>query len=363
MLRGSGPCGTCSPRGPSGRSEREAAQPRLGIVILNPFSVVAAFAAVLRVVLGVLVVVVGVRALRRPSGAGEERYHLLLGLGVTLLGLGVLSWPLLYLVLDSYVPANGGPAWPGVMCGQGVARVGTGSVGPASLLPGLLAFLAVMKPLLVFVAGACLVLHLADRQRRTGALARRALAAFTLFGVLAVADSAAETGYLLIPKQEKFLAAGCCAAHAAAEAPPPPVAPPPTQRAPLTAAFLGVGAALVLALTAAIGRGGRWLALAFPLALLSLPLGLLFLCDVAAPTFLRLPYHRCAFCLARLRPETLLGIALYVLGAFGVGWAVAARLAARGGGTGEGISFPLLRMARFGYLGALLMAGVMLVSA
>lgn len=343
-------------------------------MILNPFSVIAAFAAALRIVLGILAVVVGVRALRRASGAGEERYHLLLGLGMSLVGLGVVSWPLLYLVLDSYVPANGGPALPGVMCVQGVSRIGTGSVGPASFLPGLVLFLEVMKPLLVFVAGACLVLHLADRRRRTGALARHALLAFTLFGALVVADGGAETAYLLIPKQEKFLAAGCCAAHAAAEA-PPPVAPPPGSRGPLTAAFLSVGAALVLALTAAIRRGGAWLALALPLALLSLPLGLVFLGDVAAPTYLRLPYHHCVFCLARLRPETLVGIALYVLGAFGVGWAVSARLAAMGGGglgspddpgpgsTGEGIVSPLLRMARFGYLGSLLMAGVMLVSA
>jgi hypothetical protein len=325
-------------------------------VILNPFSVVAAFAAALRIVLAILVVVVGARALRRSAAASDERYHLLLSLGMTLVGLGVVSWPLLYLVLESYVGA-----WPGVMCVQGVTRIGTASVGPASLLPGLIQFLAVSKPLLVFVAGACLVIHLAARRLRTDALGRGTLAALTLFGALAVADGAAEGAYLLIPKQEKLLAAGCCAAHAAAEAPAPP--PPASQGSStmLTAAFLGVGAAVVLALTAAIRRGGAWLAVAFPLALLSLPLGLLFLGDVAAPTFLHLPYHHCVFCLAKLRPETLVGIALYVLGAFGVGWAVSARLVARGGGTGEGI--PLLRMARFGYLGSLLMAGVMLFSA
>jgi len=332
-------------------------------VILNPFSVVAAFAAALRIVLGILVVVVGARALWRPARQGEERYHLLLSLGMTLVGLGVVSWPLLYLVLDSYVPANGGPPYPGVMCVQGVTRIGTGSVGPASFLPDLVLLLEVSKPLLVFVAGACLVFHLADRRLRTGALGRRALAALTLFGALVVVDSAAEGAYLLIPKQEKLLAAGCCAAHAAAEAPAAPPLAPAGGSAPLTAAFLCVGAAVVLALTAAIRRGGAWLAVAFPLALLSLPLGLVFLGDVAAPTFLRLPYHRCVFCLAKLRPETLVGIALYVLGAFGVGWAVSARLVARGGGTGEGIASPLLRMARFGYLGSLLMAGVMLVSA
>jgi hypothetical protein len=55
-------------------------------------------------------------------------------------------------------------------------------------------------------------------------------------------------------------------------------------------------------------------------------------------------------------PETLVGIALYLVGALGVGWALVART---GGGTGEG----LLRAARFGYLGALGMASVMLANA
>ncbi len=327
-------------------------------MIFNAFSVVAALAAILRAALGLVVVVAGVRALRNVRSAGEEPFYLLFALCVTLFGLGVVSWPLLYLVLDSYVPANGGPPWPGVMCVEGVTRIGTGSIGAASFLPRLLGALWVTKPLLVFVAGVWLVLHLVNRRGATGALTPRVLVALTAFGLLAVADSALETSYLLIPKQEKFLAAGCCAAHTAAEAPPPAATAP---AGPVTAAFLGVGAALVLALSAAIRRGGAWLLVSLPLALVSLPLGFVFLADVAAPKFLHLPYHACAYCLARWRPETLAGIALYLLGAFGVGWAVSVRLGGIGGGKGEGTS--LLRMARFGYLGSLLMAGVMLVSA
>lgn len=158
---------------------------------------------------------------------------------------------------------------------------------------------------------------------------------------------AAETAYLLIPKQEKHLAAGCCTAESLAA----PVPEAPSDRA--TAAFFGVGAGAVLAITASIRRKGPWLAVALVLAAISLPVGFLFLKGVAAPRFLHLPYHHCVFCLVRRMPETLVGIALHVMGAFGVGWALVAGI---GGGTGEG----LLRVARFGYLGALVMAGGML---
>jgi hypothetical protein len=176
-------------------------------------------------------------------------------------------------------------------------------------------------------------------------------------------DSAAETAYLLIPKQEKRLASGCCVGETA-EAPSAslPLLAARHDGGALSAAFLAVGCGLVLLLTAAIrrGRGGPWLALSLAGALASLPLGVAFLVGVAAPGFLRTPYHACVYCLIGQRPESLVGIALYVLGAFGVGWAALVRV--WGGGAGEGTALALLRTARFGYLGSLLMASVMLVS-
>jgi hypothetical protein len=208
------------------------------------------------------------------------------------------------------------------------------------------------------------VLHLANRRDRTGALTGRVLATLLLAGILVVADGAMETAYLLIPKQEKFLAAGCCAVHPAAAAQASPPMPPPIAARTLTIAFLGVGTGIVLALSAAIRHGaGPWLWISLLGAIVSLPLGLAFLGDVAAPTFLHLPYHHCIYCLVRRMPETIVGIALYVLGAFGVLWAFAAHVLGGRGGAGERGALPLLRMARFGYLGSLLMASVMLVSA
>jgi len=342
-------------------------------VIVNAFSVVAAFAAILRALLGLIVLVAGILAIRRwrrsrKSEAGEERLYLLLGSCITLALLAIVSWPLLYLVLASYVPL-----WPGIMCIQGVTRIGTGSVGAAAWLPRLLSILAVTKPLLIFVSGIWFVLHIANRRSRTDALTGSVLLALVSCGLLAVADSGVETAYLFIPKQEKSLAAGCCgvdtAAVASTDASLPLLAAEPDHTRALSTAFLGLGSGIVLALSAAIRRaragvpsGGPWLWLSLAGAVLSLPLGLTFLGRAAAPWFLHLPYQQCIYCLVGQRPEVAVGIGLYVLGAFGVGWAVVVRRLGKGGGAGEGVVLPLLRLARFGYLGALLMTAALMVS-
>ena len=231
-------------------------------MILNPFSVLAAFAAVLRIAIGLLVLFAGVRAMRRWRSsrhreveAGEERFYLLLTLSATLVGLAVVSWPLLYLVLQSYVPE-----WPGVMCIQGVTRIGTGSIGASGWLPGLVAFLETAKPALVFVAGGWLVLHLVNRRDRTGALTGRVLGALLLCGLLAALDGAGELLYLLIPNQERFLAAGCCSfagepvAAAGAEPIAHLVARQDGSSGGLTIAFFSVGLALLGTITLALRR-------------------------------------------------------------------------------------------------------------
>ncbi|MGH7161994.1 MAG: hypothetical protein ACREID_00815, partial [Planctomycetota bacterium] len=225
-------------------------------MIFNAFSVLAAFAALLRVALGATVLFLGLRAVRAwrrrsasPAGPDEERFYLLVVLTSTVVALGVASWPLLYLVLQSYVPE-----WPGVMCIRGVTRIGTGSVGAASLLPGLVQFLEATKPVLVFAAGTWLVLHLANRSDRAASLTGRVLAALLLCGAVATVDGAGELAYLLIPKQEKFLAAGCCTVGADAgawsDARPFPDAGASGGGIGLTAVFFSVGGAVVAALSA-----------------------------------------------------------------------------------------------------------------
>jgi len=268
-----------------------------------------------------------------------------------------VSWLLLYLLLQSYVPE-----WPGVMCMQGVKRIGTGSLGAAGWLPALVATLEWTRPALVFLAGAAFVLHLRNRHDAHAAFTGRVLAALLLCGLLAAFDGAVELSYLFIPKQERFLAAGCCTVSSsvagAAGAPPLALAAPEEAGPGLWLAFFATGLVAVAAVSAALLalRPGR-LGLALAAAALSIPLGVAFLGAVAAPAFLRVPHHACVSCAIARAPESLVAIALYALAACAVGWACVARWLGR---APAHACTPLLRFARFGYLASLAMVAVRL---
>src|SRR5262249_43023551 len=135
----------------------------------------------------------------------EDRCYLLFLLAGLLLLLDVLSWPLFYLLLQSYVAE-----WPGVMCVYGVSRIGTGSIGAARFLPTLVTVLQAAKPVLVFLSGAWFVLYLLNRRTRTAPLTGRVLGLVLAAGLLALGDAAAELTSLAIPKKEEFLSGGCC---------------------------------------------------------------------------------------------------------------------------------------------------------
>jgi hypothetical protein len=184
-------------------------------MILNAYAVLDVFLSLLRLGLGLLVVglalVGGWAWLRRTPAAEdrktvEDRCYLLFLLAHLLLWVNLASWPILYLLLQSYVPE-----WPGTMCIYGVTRIGTGSLGVTRWLPVLLATLQVMKPALVFVSGAWLVLYLINRGTRTAPLTGRVLVALLVCGLLAVGDAATEITYLAISKKRDVPQVGCCA--------------------------------------------------------------------------------------------------------------------------------------------------------
>src|SRR5438105_8292295 len=130
-------------------------------MILNTYAILMAFLGLLRLFLGVLVLGLGLLAWRAGRLAAtpdnrdavETRSYLVLLVTILLVGLSVFSWPLLYLLLQSYVPE-----WPGVMCIYGVTQIGADTLGASRLLPDLLRLLQWTKPALVFAGGAWFVL-------------------------------------------------------------------------------------------------------------------------------------------------------------------------------------------------------------
>ncbi len=338
-------------------------------MILNAYAILDAFTTLLRLGLGVLVLVLGLLAWRDwARGAApearkelEDRCYLLFLLAGPLLVLNVLSWPVFYLLLQSYVPE-----WPGVMCIYGVTRIGAGSIGPARHLPSLVTGLQAMKPALIFLSGAWFVLYLVNRRTRTAPLTGRVLQLLLLAGLLAVADAAAELAYLAIPKKEEFLSGGCCTEAFDGESRlgrslPGPLGDEGAQEARLGAVWYAVNLGLVLALAVQARRRAvpaGWLAALLAAAAASVIVNGVFLVEVAAPRLLGLPYHHCPYDLVPDAPESLVGVALFLLGSFAVGWAcVAAWLGADAESRPflPGVVRLLLRLALIGYLWATLM--------
>lgn len=298
-------------------------------MIVNPYAVLDAFVALLRLPLSLTLIGLGAIAWRhwRRAGSPEERTalenrcYLLLTLAVVLQWLNVLSWPLFYLLLQSYVPE-----WPGVMCIYGVMQIGTGSSGPSQYLPALLLQLQAFKPALVFMSGAWFALYLVHRSSRTGPLLGRIILLLMVLGILALCDAAAELTYLFIPKKEVFPSAGCCTelfANRRAMAPGPLVSD--EQRVLLMSAFAVVQALQMAVLLLAARSAARWrsvlIVIALALAIIALPVSGRFLAEVATPRLLNLPGHACPYDLLTLAPLAVAAVGLHFLGCFGAGWA------------------------------------------
>ncbi len=344
-------------------------------MIVNPYAILDALVALLRLPLGVALVALGSAAWLRTRRttmpedrtALEDRCYLLLTLAVVVQWLNVISWPLFYLLLQSYVAE-----WSGVMCIYGVTQIGSGSDGPSRFLPPLLVGLQVFKPALVFGSGAWFALYQLNRQSRTGPLLGRVMLLLLALGLLAVVDAATELTYLVIPKKEVFPWSGCCTEALATARRLSGPAPwfGPDRPALLIGAYAGIQAFLgvLLACQWRWPTRGRSVLLAATalLAGLALPVSYWFLADIAAPRILNLPEHACAYDLLPRAPWAVAAVALHFLGCCAVGWAILvywlgnhAEVAA----FVPGISQRWLRLALVSYLLSVVAIGVALLLA
>ncbi|MBI1310202.1 hypothetical protein GC176_02760 [bacterium] len=303
-------------------------------MFLNGYTTLAAFLSGLRIILGIgLVSVSGRRICGKAdvsADAAEYRVALVIALALAVVVLNAVSWPLLYVLLQSYVQQ-----WPSVMCIYGVTQIGKGSIGLSRLLPGLLDILQFLRPLLVFASGAGFVMHLVDRQTATSPLLRRVLTFFLIIGVITVVDASVELSYVSIPRTETRISGGCCTTPLEAlerqKLLTPEAAVPQSLRPLVAWSYYALNGGLIAVLFACAIRkpdsdsslvlsGVPGWILLFA-AISSLPVGGLFLRDVAAPEILGLPFHQCPYDLVTAAPESLLAVIASMAGAFSIGWA------------------------------------------
>lgn len=324
-------------------------------MILNPYAILDAFLTLFRFGLGFLVLLLAFSLWRQSHSLSpearthlENRCYLAFSLAGLLLFLNLASWPLLYLLLQSYVPE-----WPRVMCIYGVTRVGTGSLGPGRFLPALLVTLQVLKPALVFASGAWMTLYLANRHTPHSPLLSRVLVALLAVGLLAVADATTEAAYLILPKKEEFHSAGCCTA-VFDDNRNVPAAILPNDRPLVWTAYYLFNAVLIVNLYLNVRQGIACLGLLLCGAILTTVASAVFLLDVAAPTLLRLPHHHCPYDLITRAPEAVVAIVSFLAATLAVGWAwIAGRFADCA--PHVDLIHKLQVLALFGYLGSITM--------
>ncbi len=287
---------------------------------MNAIQASALFLAGVEALLGLLVLVGALRALRAHARRAEaervesQRQFLFLAAWV-LAGLAACAWPLLYVMLHDAVPL-----WRGILCIEGMTRIGSGSRGAAGLLPTLMTSLAVLRPLAVLLAGAWIVAHRVDRTTHTGALARRVFALLALAGLAGLLGGAAELAWLTIPKYAQARAAGCCSVATTAAATLAPGA-----RAWAGPAFFALlPAACALALVGSRRTSAGMLAAGAVAAAACVPVAWVFASDVASPAVLHLPLHHCAWCLLERAPESIVAALLLAAAVGSAGWAAVA---------------------------------------
>lgn len=332
-------------------------------MIINIFTIISLFIAAISLILGIFQAGVSVFLYKNwgMAGTGEERTkledfaYLVLLIASVILMVRLLSWPLFYATLNSYVPEV-----QGAMCVAGVTQ----------LKAGMARLLQTVKPLVFFAVGGWLLLNMLDRTTKTSPLMKRKFLLLSLVSLLVIGDSLGEMVFLFKVKPTASVA--CCTT----------IFDVPTRSSAMIPKSIfgeGYGSlmipiyyasnAVVIGFISVLlwtGSTGIVALLAvFLLALLNVPVTGIGALEKIAPTLMELPYHHCLYCFPRNVPDGAIIIALFVLGTFSAGWALMLKLLGRSSETGETLNKyikNLLWLAFVGLLSSMVMVSVHLVA-
>jgi hypothetical protein len=297
-------------------------------MFVNTYSIIDIFSAGVAVLLGIYMVAYSLRIWSKGgTDSGEEartfledRTYLLLLVAVVVLLLRLLSWPLFYAALSSFVAGI-----EGAMCIFGV----TGS------LPVLAKVIEIVKPLMFFAVGGWLMVHWIDSRSRFAPLMRKKLLLLTFVSLVVVADSLLELLFLV--KIKPTFVVTCCTTVA-------DVAGRITLRVPtallgedflflLKALFFLTNSVLIAFIAFCLFKGcfqgdapvrSRLLLAGVVLGAVNLVVTLFALIEWIAPLWMELPYHHCIYCFLVFE-DAPLALGLFVLGTFALGWSAVLR--------------------------------------
>jgi hypothetical protein len=269
-----------------------------------------------------------------------------------------VSAPLLWLALRDEVAR-----WPGLVCVQGLLRLGSQAQGLAAGLPWFLGTTIAAKVLLALATGTWLTIRTLDRGTTNAPLARRVATWMAIAGALALVDGAAFLGWVLVPADGQALVAGCCTtANPGGGAIDVPTSEAGRSAWSLTFFASGAGTAACLASGALLPRlraaRSAWWPAALALAGVTVVAGGGFLHHTLAPLRTGSPEHECAFCVLERAPELWVGV-LGVTGALACTvWAWCSARATVAGDAGDRLARRLLVAGAYAACAAITLGAV-----
>ena len=260
-------------------------------MILNALSITMIFIGALSVLLAIwggISALILYRKWKRPSRPEEktsleDRSYLVFLIMVIVLLIRLINWPLFYVTLQSFISDT-----EGAMCIFGVTQV----------KPGLSRLLEFLKPIIFFLIGGWLILHLLDRSTKTSPLIRRKLLLLSIIGLFVLVDAFGDILLMVGIAPESLVS--CCTTVTDISSRPTRTTPVaffgPEYARPLQVLFFITHLALIgfvgVSLKFKIFRRPI-LGLLFLFSLLNAMLFLLSQIEVFAPAMMHLPFHHC----------------------------------------------------------------------
>ena len=269
----------------------------------------------------------------------EDRSYLVLLIMVIVLLIRLINWPLFYVTLQSFISDI-----EGAMCMFGVTQV----------KPGLTRFLEFLKPIIFFLIGGWLILHLLDRSTKTSPLMKRKLLFLSILSLFVLIDSLGDI--LLMIRIEPESLVSCCTTITDILSRPTRTTPEalfgPEYSHPLQILFFITH----LALIGFVGVSLKFklfyrpiLGLLFLFSILNTIVFLLSQIEVFAPAMMHLPFHHCLYCLWQYVPDSIVMYSLFILGTFSVGWGFTTDLFGKTGEASDSLPYYLRRTYWFAF--------------
>lgn len=295
-------------------------------MILNIYTVVTIFMAILTGILAIIVATMSLMTFMRWNKARtgesrtieENRSYLLLLMAVVILTVKLPSWPFFYVTLQSYISHI-----PGAMCIFGVTQA----------QPYLSGIAQIFKPVVFFAIGSWLLLNGIDRTTESSPLFRRKFIFLSLISLLILMDSIIDLAYFTSFDIESEVS--CCTIFFDL---------PERTTALLPLTILGEGyenyitsiyslsnIILIAVITSFYFNISLRSLKQISLIIIFitgtiLSLGNAFITtlaffEVIAPELMELPHHHCIYCMWQYAPDSIFITALFIIGTFSINWA------------------------------------------